>query len=210
MALHKKRNIIAIVVGVLIVVIILSSFVYLNSQTPNNGKLESINVAYSPFESLALFWVAQDQGFFTQNGLNITTHKYDSGAGALNGVINGEADIAVGPSEFPLVVRALNQETVQTMATISKSNFVYLVAREDRGINNVLDLKGKTIGTTFGTIAQYYLGRFLVLNGLKTEDVTIVNLRTPTDWVNAVVNGSIDAVATAQPYANSAKDGSRR
>jgi sulfonate transport system substrate-binding protein len=198
---------IIIATAILILVIVVSSFVYLNSQKPFGGKMESIDVAYSPFESLALFWVAQDQGFFRQNSLNVTVNKYDSGAAALSGVINDEADIAVGTSEFPLVIRALNHESIQTMGTISKSNFVYLVARADRGISNVLDLKGKVIGTTFGTIAHYYLGRFLVLNGLKIEDVTLVDLKTPTDWVNAVVNGSIDAVATAQPYANSAKEG---
>jgi ABC-type nitrate/sulfonate/bicarbonate transport system substrate-binding protein len=200
-----KRFAILVTTIVLVVVITSVSFFYLNS-TQNAGKLESIDVAYSPFESLALFWVAQEQGFFTQNALNVTVHKYDSGAGALGGVINGEADIAVGTAEFPLVTRALNHESVQTMGSISKSNFVYLITRADRGISNISDLKGKTVGTTFGTIAHYYLGRFLVLNGLSIEDVTLVNLRTPLEWVNSVVNGSIDAVATAQPYVNSAKD----
>jgi ABC-type nitrate/sulfonate/bicarbonate transport system substrate-binding protein len=203
----KKRNLVIIAVIVLIIAAVLSSFVYLNSPKPYTGKMKSIDVAYSPFESLALFWVAQEKGFFSQNALNITVHSYNSGAAALSGVINGEANIAVGTSEFPLVIRALNHESIQTIGTISKSNFVYLVARADRCISAVSDLKGKTIGTTFGTIAHYYLGRFLVLNGLKIEDVTLVDLKTPTDWVNAVVNGSIDAVATAQPYANSAKEG---
>ena len=202
-----KKNIIVVVAIILIIAIALSSFVYLNSQTPYNGKVESIDVAYSPFESLTLFWVAEQQGFFSQNALNVTAHKYDSGAGTLSGVINGEANIAVGTSEFPLVIRALNRESIQTMGTISKSNFVYLVAMADKGISNISDLKGKVIGTTFGTIAHYYLGRFLVLNGLRIEDVTLVDLKTPTDWVDAVVNGSIDAVATAQPYANAAKEG---
>jgi len=192
---------------VLVLVIILSSFFYLSSLQNSGGQLDSIDVAYSPFESLALFWVAQDQGFFSQNSLNVTVHKYDSGAGALGGVINGEADIAVGTTEFPLTIGVLNQESIKTMAVISKSNFIYLVGRADRGINAVSDLNGKTIGTTFGTIADYYLGRFLVLNGINPEDVTLVDLRTPTDWINAVVNGSIDAVSTAQPYAKSAKDG---
>ena len=45
---------------------------------------------------------------------------------------------------------------------------------------------------------------------LNIQDVTLVDLKTPTDWVDAVVNGSIDAVATAQPYADSGKGGSRR
>ena len=90
---------------------------------------------------------------------------------------------------------------------MSKTNFIYLIARADRGISDISDLEGKTIGTTFGTIAHYFLGRFLTLNNISTDEVTIVDLKTPAEWVNAVVNGSIDAVATAQPYANSAKDG---
>ena len=113
----------------------------------------------------------------------------------------------VGATEFPFTVRALNQATIRTIGSISKSEFTYLVARADRGINEISDLKGKRIGTTFGTIAHFFLGRFLNLNGLNTQDVTLVDLKTPAEWVNAVVDGDIDAVATAQPYANSAKDG---
>ena len=64
---------------------------------------ESITVAYSPFESTALLWIAEDQHYFEKNGLNLTLRKYDSGAGSLDGVINGEADLAVGVTEFPLV-----------------------------------------------------------------------------------------------------------
>ena len=75
MVTTKKRNLIVIAVVILVVAIVLSSFVYLNSQKPYTGKMESIYVAYSPFESLTLFWVAQEQNFFSQNGLNVTSHK---------------------------------------------------------------------------------------------------------------------------------------
>ena len=203
----EKRNLIVIAVIILVVAIVLSSFVYLNSQKPYTGKMESINVAYSPFESVTLFWVAEEQHFFSQNGLNVTSHKYDTGAGALDGVLKGEADIVVGTTEFPFTARVLNQARISTIGSISKSEFTYLVGRADRGINEVSDLKGKTVGTTFGTIAHFYLGRFLELNGLSIQDVTLVDLKTPAEWVDAVVNGSIDAVATAQPYADLAKDG---
>jgi ABC-type nitrate/sulfonate/bicarbonate transport system substrate-binding protein len=206
-AQRRKRNFIVIAVIILVTAIVLSSFVYLNSQKPNAEKIESIDVAYSPFESLTLFWVAQEQGFFDQNALNVTSHKYDTGAGALDGVLNNEADIVVGTTEFPFTARALNQARIRTIGSISKSEFTYLVGRTDRGINEISDLKGKTIGTTFGTIAHFYLGRFLVLNGLNFQDVTLVDLKMPAEWVDAVVNGSIDAVATAQPYAEMAKEG---
>lgn len=201
------KKTIALAAVLLVALIIISSFIYLNFQKPNAGQMESINVAYSPFESLTLFWVAQDQGFYSQNNLNVTSHKYDSGSLALGGVLNGEDNIVVGTTEFPLTINALNGAQIRTFSTIAKSEFIYLVARADRGINTASDLKGKTIGTTFGTIAHFYLGRFLELNGINIQDVNLVDLKTPAEWVNAVVNGSVDAVATAQPYAEAAKAG---
>ena len=204
---HKKRRPKIIAGAILIAVIVISSFVYLNSQKPYFGKVETIKVAYSPFESLTLFWVAEHQNFFSQNGLNLTSLKYDTGSGALNGVLKGEADIVVGTTEFPFTNSILGGAKINTLASISKSEFIYLIGRADRGINQVSDLKGKTVGVAFGTIAQFYLGRFLDLNGLSFLNVTLVDLKTPDEWVNAVVNGSVDAVATAQPTAEEAKNG---
>jgi len=200
------KKTIVIVTVLLVAVIIVGSFVYLNSQKRYSGQMESINVAYSPFESLTLFWVAENQNFFSQNGLNVTAHEYDTGAGALRGVLNDEDDIVVGTTEFPLTSNILNGAQINTISTIAKSEFIYLIGRQDRGIDEISDLKGKTIGTAFGTIAQFYLGRFLSLNGLSIQDVTLVDLKTPAEWVDAVANGSVDAVATAQPTAEMAKD----
>ncbi len=204
--LISKHKTIVLVATILVIAIVLSSFVYLNSQTPYTGKMESIKIAYSPFESLTLFWVAEHQNFFSQNGLIVTSLKYDTGSGALNGVLKAEADIVVGTTEFPLTNSILNGTQISTLGSISKSEFIYLVGRADRGINQISDLKNKTIGVAFGTIAQFYLGRFLELNSLNLQDVTLIDLKTPTEWVNAIVNGSIDAVATAQPTAELAKD----
>ena len=164
-------------------------------------------MAYSPFESTALVWIAEDQRFFARNGLDVVLRKYDAGVSALDGMINGEADIAVGTNEFPLVGRALQKAGIRTVGSIAKSEFIYIIGRKDRGIEKVSDLKGKRVGTTFRTIAEFYLGRFLELNGMNMQDMVVVDLKTPEEWVNAVVNGDIDAVATAQPYANSAGEG---
>ncbi|MGE5832686.1 MAG: ABC transporter substrate-binding protein, partial [Methanomicrobiales archaeon] len=74
----------------------------------------------------------------------------------------------------------------------------------DRGIARVSDLKGKRIGTTVGTIADFHLGRFLMLHAIGMQDITLVDVRTPEGWVDAVARGDIDAIATAQPYAGKA------
>jgi NitT/TauT family transport system substrate-binding protein len=168
--------------------------------------MDSIVMAYSPFESTALVWIAEDQNLFSRNGLSVTPRQYDTGVGSLDGMLNGEADIVVGTNEFPLVGRAFQKARIRTVGSIAKSEFIYLVGRKDRGIEKVSDLKGKRVGTTLRTIAEFYLGRFLELHGMSMQDITLVDVKTPAEWVDAIVNGDIDAVATAQPYANIAQD----
>ena len=178
---------------------------FLDFQKSTVKPEESITVAYSPYEASALFWLAVDQRFFEENGLNLTLRRYDSGAASLDGVINGEADISVGASEFPFIRKAFQNARVRAVGNIDKGDFIYIVARKDR-VGNVSDLKGKRIGTAIGTAAEFHLGRFLTLHGITMQDITLVDIKTPEGWVNAVANGSIDAISTAQPYANAARD----
>jgi len=193
----------AVLVAVLAAVIGLAWL--LHARQDDAGTMDSLTMAYSPFESTALVWIAEDRHFFRRNGLNVTPRKYDTGAGALDGMLNGEADLVVGTAEFPLVGRAFQHAQIRTIGSIAKSDYIYLIGRKDRGIKTVADLKGKRVGTTLGTIAEFFLGRFLTLHGMTMQDIILVNVKTPAAWVDAVVNGDIDAIATAQPYANDAE-----
>jgi ABC-type nitrate/sulfonate/bicarbonate transport system substrate-binding protein len=184
----------------------LPSGVSLSCREDNSSPVESVKVSYSPFESTALLWIAQDRQFFIRNGLNITLRKYDTGAASLDGVLKGEAEIAVGPSEFQVVRKAFQKEKISILVNADKGEFIYFIGRKDRGIEKASDLKGKKVGVAVGTIAEFFLGRFLELNGMKRSDVTMVDLKTPAEWVNSVVNGEVDAVVTAQPDANAIKE----
>jgi NitT/TauT family transport system substrate-binding protein len=205
--MKMNKKIIFAIIAVAIVALGAAFVLWLRAPEGYSDKTESIAIAYSPFESTALLWIAEDQHFFSRNGLNITLRKYDTGVGSLDGMLNGEADIAAGVTEFPMVGRALRKERIRTIGTINKGEFLYLIGRKDRGIEKVSDLKGKRVGTTLRTIAHFYLGRFFELHGMNMQDITLVDVKTPAEWVNAVVNGDIDAIATAQPYANLAKEG---
>ncbi len=202
------KKIAAAVIAVIATLVLMGSGIwpFPNFGTTSLGTPESITIGHSPFEHTALFWVAVDLGFFSQNGLNVTSRKYDSGVASLVGLLNSEVDIAVGVTEFPLVGRALQKERIRTIGSIDKGEIIYLIGRKDRGIENVTDLKGKRVGTALRTISEFYLGRFLELHGMSMQDITLVDVKTPEEWVNAVADGDIDAVVTAQPYANAARE----
>jgi ABC-type nitrate/sulfonate/bicarbonate transport system substrate-binding protein len=204
----KQFVLVVIIIAAILAVVLGSTFYlnfYMSPRQGYTGKAESITIGYSPFEQNALLWIAQDQHFFSLNGLNVTLRKYDTGVGSLDGMLNGETDITAGVTEFPTVGKAFKKESIRIIGTIAKIEQIYLVGRKDRGIENISDLKGKRVGTTLRTIAHFYLGRFLELHSMNIKDIILVDVKTPAEWVNAVADGDIDAIATAQPYANLAK-----
>jgi NitT/TauT family transport system substrate-binding protein len=194
--LHKKT--LALITGILVLAIIASSFVYLNSQKLYTGDIEPISLGVYPSEYNSLIYIANDQHYFSNNGLDVTFKTYPSGATAVRGMLNNEVDISMA-SEFVVASNALEKANIYAFGSVSKYLNVYLVARTDRGINSVSDLEGKRIGVSLGTALQFYLGRYLEVNGIDQSQTTLINLNF-TETPAALANASVDAVVTFQPY----------
>lgn len=188
---------------VLIILIIAGGWYLGNSPGKYSGPPESIAIGGPPLEISALIYIADDQGFFRENGLNVTIRNYDTGASAANGLGAGEIDLATA-SESVLATNVLTNRPFRTVATIDKYEGNFLIARKDRGIVKPSDLKGKKIGVVKGTTGEFYLGRFLELNGIPLTDVSIIDLK-PAQMSDAITRGDVDAVLIWQPFANSIK-----
>lgn len=74
-----------------------------------------------------------------------------------------------------------------------------ILVPKDSPLHTVADLKGKRIVTNRGSIGHYLVIRALQDAGLKTSDVTFVNL-LPTDARSALESGNADAWSTWDPY----------
>ena len=158
------------------------------------GKPESVIIGEKPFESSALVYITEDQGYFAGNGLNVTMQNYDSAPLAINGLGKQETDIALS-SEFAVTENILNEENISVIGCVDRFLQIYLIGRKDRGIECISDLKGKKIGTSIGGSGVFYLGRFLDLHGMSMQDITLVDLPT-SQYVNSLANGSVDALIT--------------
>ena len=183
----------------MVLAIVLSSFAYLNSQKPYAGNVESIVYGDLTTGSSALIYVAQAQNFFADNGINFTIQNYAAGPNTISAAMNNQVDIGYATEFAFLANSVLKNENLSIIATVDKFDAYFLVARKDLGIITPSDLNGKSVGVTVGTIAQFYLGQFLELNGINTNNVTIVNIpfsQTP----EALENGTVDAIVTYSPY----------
>ena len=156
-----------------------------------DGAVEEITLAVYAGSDSALVYIAREQGFFADNGVNVTFKEYEAGKLAADALIAGDADISTS-SDFAFVSNSLEMDDLRLLGTVSQTELIELVARKDRGISTPADLEGKKIGVTRKSSAEFSLGTFLTFNGLSVDDVEVVDL-TPSGIVEAISKGEIDA-----------------
>jgi ABC-type nitrate/sulfonate/bicarbonate transport system substrate-binding protein len=194
-----KRIITLLIVIILIIVTVTALLIYMNPPSaPHQNQLEPVTVGAEFSQVNTLLFIAQNLSYFSDNGLNVTILPYISGAAALGAMVNGDVNIAAS-SEFTVVNKISTNSNISVIGAIDRFQQINIAAREDRGIQNVTDLVNKSVGLTFGTSAEYFFGRFLELNGMNHSQVKTVNIQ-PNHIVDALTNGTVDAVVTWQPY----------
>lgn len=175
-----------------------------NSGEAPEVEAEPVTIGAAVLESNGLIYIAQEQGYFAGNGLNVTLKTYDTGMAAVTGMLRGETDMAQA-AEFALVEKSFGGEKIRVICTTDKGEYIYIIGRKDAGIHNLADLRGKKIGLPRKTVSEYYLSRALLFQGISMQDVTLVNINR-SQSLDTILNGDADAIITTQPYVDGIQD----
>jgi NitT/TauT family transport system substrate-binding protein len=159
---------------------------------------ESIRLGAYEGDVGALAWIAQEQGFYEKVGLNAEIKGYPSGKEAADALRDRVVDVAMA-SEFVVASRSFTEPDLRILGSVAFYRNKGVVGRRDRGISAPTDLKGKRIGVTSPSGAEYSLTVFLALYGLTVQDVKVVKL-SPQQIVSAIDKGDIDAAITWDPH----------
>ncbi len=150
-------------------------------------------------------WVAENQGYFEEEGLDLTIKEFCSGRTALATMLNeGNLDM-VTVAQTPIMFNSFDRDDYVIIATMVYSdNDVKILTRQDRGIKNPSDLKGKTVGITKGSTGHFFLGLFLIHSGLQLSEVETIDIEA-SELPQALVVGRLDAISTWEPHIWNAK-----
>ncbi|MGY5765052.1 aliphatic sulfonate ABC transporter substrate-binding protein [Brachybacterium sp. DNPG3] len=153
-----------------------------------------VTIGYIPeYNGASLFAIAEDQGFWEENGVAVTLQSFTNGPLQVQALGTGDIDFGyIGPGAMWLP--ASGKATVVTINSVGKADRV--IAQS--GITSIEDLKGKTVGVPEGTSGDMILQLALKQAGMSIDDVERVAM-DPTTVVSAFASGQIDAAGIWYP-----------
>ena len=166
---------------------------------------DKVTIAVSRWPASAPFYIAAEKGYFADEGLDATLRSYASGHLAFTHMLAGGAEFATC-ADTPIALAAVRGKRFVVLATIAEIDQpIVIVARRDRGISAPDDLRGKRIGLTAGSAAEFFLHVYLTTSYIDPKGVRVVNVDTDR-VVDALLNGEVDAVSTWAPYSSILRD----
>ncbi len=162
------------------------------------GPLEKITISILPIFPAALLLVAQEDGYFRINGLEVVIEPCETGRICLDNLQAGRADVAFMAAFVFLDEIFKGSKSLRILGSPAAVEFVNLLALKDRGILQPGDLRGKRVGVAGSTVAEFFLGSFLTFNNLSLSEVKVTYLN-PSKMAAALANNKVDAVMIWNP-----------
>ncbi|WP_400997450.1 aliphatic sulfonate ABC transporter substrate-binding protein [Agromyces sp. GXQ0307] len=163
---------------------------------------QALNVDFATYNPLSL--IIKDQGWLEDEGLEVTWVQSAGSNKANEALRAGAIDVGSTAGSAALLARA-NGSPIKTIDIYSQPEWSAIVAGPGSEIDEVADLKGKTVAATKGTDPYFFLLQTLEAEGLTPDDITVENLQHADGWA-ALQNGAVDAWAGLDPIMAGAEE----
>lgn len=169
----KKKILIFIISGLLILLVASSVLFNLNKEDSSLQKVKVAEVAHTIF--YAPQYVALEKGYFEEYGLDVELILASGADKVTAAVLSGDADIGFSGSEATIYVyNGGEKDYLKTFAQLTQKDGSFLVSREKIDNFTLDDLKGKTIiaGRAYG-MPEMTLHYALEQNGIDPDEDTV-------------------------------------
>jgi NitT/TauT family transport system substrate-binding protein len=199
--------------GVLLIVMVAgcsgASTATVTSTSYAKPEITDISVAAIPTADLLGLYVAQDDGFFTGQGLHVKIEKIASSQAIIGDQLAGKVDISAG-SYIPYITAQAEGAKFRILAEASTlgPESRALVVAADSHITTISDLIGKRIGVNgTNSIGTLLISALLAEHGLSPKKVQLVTDEAGFPAMPQALNdGTWSAAFLAEPYVTVAEE----
>jgi NitT/TauT family transport system substrate-binding protein len=175
---------------------------WLLSGAPVEGAERKIilqGASPAPNLGYASMYVAQEVGFFKQEGLTVGFEYSQGGFLAIQLTASGKADITSNTVE-PLILGYSKGIRAKAFYRYNTRLLFYIGVPVNSPIKTVADLRGKRIGTfSMGSAIIPVVRSHLKLAGVPPEEVTILPVGIGDQAAAALTSGKVDVLAMWDP-----------
>ncbi|WP_232510221.1 ABC transporter substrate-binding protein [Paenibacillus crassostreae] len=174
------------------------------APAPEVKEPVSVKTTYYPFIGGFNIYALKDKEYDLANGVNLQIDAMGA-ASPLMGLMTRDTDVAFMTLQSYMVSIGTLIEEGTDINSLPKIVYLHNGSTGGDGIvtdsenETVADLKGKTIGASFGEVTHYMLAKALETEGMTIDDIKMVDMG-PSKAGSAFVAGSIDAAVTFEPY----------
>ena len=145
--------------------------------------------------------IAEQLGYFKDEGLEVEIVDFAGGSKALAAVVGGSADVVSGAFEHTINMQFKGQPMRAFVLQGRAPQIVLGVNPKTMpDFKSIADLKGKKIGVTApGSSTNVMVNFVLAKAGLKPSDVSIIGVGAGNGAVAAMRAGQIDAISNLDP-----------
>ena len=181
-----------------------------DGATTGASEVTELKVGITPIANAANLYIAIEQGYFTEEGLDVTPTIIQTASTAIPSLLNDELQTGpddVGPDRDRGVEGAADQRCVgqRPIPKDGAADTTALVAAPESGISSLADVAGKTVALV-GLKSAPDLALRVVLEeaGVDPSDVEMVEIAYP-DMVSALKSNRVDAAFVVDPFLSAAK-----
>lgn len=191
-----------IIVGAIIVLIVVAGAIWFsqNQQPSENPKFTlSVNtwVGFGPF------WLAQEKGFFTDEGVDVEIVSLEDTAQRKAAMIKGDIDGLGDTVDLLVLARDEKVPSVAVMEVDMSSGADGILVAE--GIDSVQDLRGKRVAVQRNFVSEAFLDYVLQKNNMLPTDVQKIDTEAGAAGA-AFVSGNVDVAVTFEPWLSKAQE----
>src|SRR5262249_40262051 len=144
--------------------------------------------------------LAQQLGFYREEGLDVELQDFAGGAKALQALVGGSADVVSGFYDHTIQMAAEGRELVAFVSMLRYPGMILVASPPPPEITKIEDLKGRIAGvTTAGSSSQMMLTSMLNRHGVAADAVSITAIGAAATAVAAMEHGKVDAAMMADP-----------
>jgi len=161
------------------------------------ASAEPFKVGYSVWVGYGPFFVAQEKGFFDEEGVEVELINIEDPKVRFAALAAGRIDgLATTVDTVPLYLKP-DIAYRYVFAVDDSVGGDGVVARNE--IKTIADLEGKKVAFNNGTVSQFYINVLLERAGLTEDDIEAVQM-SQGDAGSAFVAGHVDAAVTWEPW----------